>query len=349
MCKEYTGETGIQEKLYAELQKLRLSNGLYVASSGPSYGKFVWLRDTFYESLPCLEADPNAYEQTYSTLLEWLKKAESKYTKFSAMIKDPEPKYKWRYLHARVDAKSFDESHEEWGNKQNDIIGEIMLGIALGETAGINIIKDSTDIDIINLLVKYLAAIEYWKDKDSGIWEEIEEVRSSSLGACAAGLRALKSLDIAIDIPEWLICAGEDSLKKLLPRETETRDDDLALLTLIYPFHAADDDMARTIIQKVQSQLERENGVIRYKGDTYFSRNGLEAEWTLGFGFLGLSLFTLGDIDGARKYYERLLVKCPDGRIPELYYGSTDTGNENTPLGWSNAIAWLLGDKLKHK
>jgi GH15 family glucan-1,4-alpha-glucosidase len=336
----------MQGKLYSELQKLRLPNGFYVASTGPVYARFVWLRDTFYESLPCLKADPEAYAQTYSTLLEWLKKAEAKYTKFSAMIENPEPKYKWRYLHARVDAAAFEEDKAEWGNKQNDIVGEIMFGIALGESAGIKIIKDRTDIEILNLLVKYLEAIEYWNDIDSGIWEEIEEVRSSSVGACIAGLRALKALNIkGLEIPEWLIGVGEHSLKKLLPRETATRDDDLALLTLIYPFDVVGGDMAKTIIEKVQAQLEKTNGVIRYKGDTYFNNGFSEAEWTLGFGFLGLSLLSIGDREGAARYYHKLVEKCPDGRIPELYLGGTDDANVNTPLGWSNALAWLLGEK----
>jgi GH15 family glucan-1,4-alpha-glucosidase len=104
--------------------------------------------------------------------------------------------------------------------------------------------------------------------------------------------------------------------------------------------------MAKTILEKIQAQLERANGVIRYKGDAYFNNSKSEAEWTMGFGFLGLSLSALGDSMGAGKYYKKLVQKCPDGKIPELYFGGTNRANVNVPLGWSNALTWLLGEKL---
>lgn len=330
-------------KIYAELEGLRQTNGLYTASTGQFYRNFVWLRDTFYESLPNLIVDPKKYAETYNTLLSWLKKVEAKYSKFSAVIKEPQPKESYRYLHARVDVEKFDEVHGNWGNKQNDVIGEILTGIALGEKAGITIIKDNTDVEILNLIFKYLEAIEYWHDADSGIWEEQEEIRASSIGAVVRGLRAIKGLCRADISPSWdLIEKGREYLGRLLPYETLTRENDMALLTLIFPFKVVDRVQAKTIISRVESQLLRQNGVIRYQGDKYYNNYGKEAEWVMGLAFLGLAWGMLDNWGQAKFYLEMIENNVKDGKVPELYFGGTNSHNENTPLGWSNALTWLL-------
>ena len=333
----------MQNQIYSELENLRQKNGLYTASTGQFYQKFVWLRDTFYESLPNLLEAPEKYEETYRTLLSWLKKVEAKYSKFSAVIENPQPKEAYRYLHARIDVENFDEVHGNWGNKQHDAVGAILYGIALGERAGITIIKDNTDIEIINLVYKYLEALEYWKDPDSGIWEEQEEIRASSIAAVWRGLRHMKSLCNSKIDPTWnLLQNGEEYLKRLFPYETLTRQYDMALLTLIFPFKAVNADCAKTIIYRVENALLRKNGVIRYKGDKYYNNHGKEAEWTMGLAFLGLAYAMLGDWEMAENYYKMLNVDKCNGRIPELYFGGTDTPNENNPLGWSCALTWLL-------
>ena len=55
------------------------------------------------------------------------------------------------------------------------------------------------------------------------------ELHTSSIGACVAGLHAVKML---VNVKEETIKKGEETLRFLLPRESESKDTDLALLSL---------------------------------------------------------------------------------------------------------------------
>lgn len=337
-------------KLYENLKKLRLDNGLYIASTGEFYRQFCWLRDCFYESLPSLTIEPRLYEQTYHTILDYLKMVENKYKKFSSMIENPHPKEAWRYLHARISATTFDEIHTYWRNKQNDIVGELLFGISLGEQNGLDIIRDYDDIHIINLMIKYLEALEYWNDIDSSLWEEDEEHRASSIGTCVAGLIAIKNLNNPnIIISDSLIKNGKIALNQLLPYETKYRDVDMALLTLIYPFNVVTEEQRNQILYNVEHKLLREHGCLRYIGDQYYNADysnvfGNEATWSLGDLYLANIYIDMGNIEKGKFHLNRVLSKCPDGNIPELYVNGVP--NCNSILGWSNALAILALQKL---
>ena len=116
------------------------------------------------------------------------------------------------------------------------------------------------------------------------MWEENEEVHASSVGACVAGLKKISKI---IDVPPVLIQKGEETLNQLLPRESESKDTDLALLSLIYPYDVVSEGQRMQILQDVERKLVRQRGVIRYAGDYYFNRDG-EAEWTFGFPWLAI-------------------------------------------------------------
>ena len=340
------------KKLYENLMKLRLPNGLYIASTGEFYRQFCWLRDCFYESLPSLYFDPDLYVQTYHTILDYLKKLESEYRKFSSMIENPTDET-WRHLHARVSAETCWEVHTYWQNKQDDICGELLYGISLGEERGLKIIRDSEDVQIINLLIKYMEAIEYWHHSDSGYWEEDESRggRSSSIGICVAGLNAIQKINRSdIIIPEKLIMKGRVTLSRLLPKETKDRDVDMALLSLIWPFNVVNVKQRNEIIFNVESRLVRDYGCIRYIGDQYYNADysnllGNEAQWTLGDLYLANIYIDIGDHKKGEHYLYKVLKKCPDGNIPELYVNGVP--NCNLILGWSNALAVLAMMKME--
>ena len=345
-------------KLRDTLNQLRLPNGLYLASTGSHYKK-VWIRDCFYESLPNLEDNPAAYKQTYQTLLDYFIGIEEDHQKITNMIKEPHNKSSYRYIHPRM-TPDLKEIWEPWGYKQNDIIGEFLYGLYLGESAGIKIIRNDYDRYILSLLVKYLEAIEYWNDKDSGIWEEVEKINASSIGACLAGLTAIRLLDIEVN--QHLLDKAHYKLNELLPYESDCRRNDLALLTLVYPFNIINIPMARTIVTNIERKLLKERGVIRYTDDQYYMKNGKELEWCMGIAFLSLAWETIGDFDKAY-YYARMLkdrcildgvdvldngtVRRVFGSIPEGFYGGTDIPNPNTPLGWSNALGILVLRKYR--
>src|SRR5207302_712705 len=134
-------------------------------------------------------------------------------------------------------------------------------------------------------LVKYLQSVEYWHDRDSGMWEEDEEVHASSVGACVAGLKSIQRLD-KIEVSDWLIEEGQKTLNAMLPRESERKFVDLSLLSLIWPYNIVTDEQRDQILENLEYHLLRERGVIRYKGDRYYNKNpdgtSEEGEWTFG-------------------------------------------------------------------
>lgn len=334
------------------LNSMRHKNGLFSASNlkvGTGYNR-AWIRDNVYEAMGLEAVDPEEAVKTYQALLDVLLKHEEK---IDWAIKN-KPEHKHQYIHARYDPKTLNEIWEEWGNKQNDAVGILIFKIADLTLQGVDIVRNRHDTRILKKLVDYLESIEYWCDEDNGIWEENEEVHASSVGACVAGLKKLKNTIFRVPsitgkpllrkvfVPFDLIKKGEETLKELLPRESKTKDVDLALLTLIYPFNVVSKSMAMKIVKNVEEKLLRENGVIRYAGDAYYS-NGKEAEWTMGIMWLGIIHKMLGN-NNDHEYYK---IKTMDimnskGELPELYFGGSCEHNENSPLGWSQALYLVL-------
>ncbi|MBU0461596.1 MAG: glycoside hydrolase family 15, partial [Nanoarchaeota archaeon] len=214
--------------------------------------------------------------------------------------------------------------------------GLLLFKIGDLSSKGYKMIRDENDKRIISKLIKYLGSIEYWQDSDNGIWEENEEVHASSVGACVAGLIAVKNI---VEVPEEIIQKGKDTLNFLLPHESATKEVDLALLSLIYPLKVVSEKQARQILNNVETKLLRRKGIIRYVGDRYYKKNNKEAEWCFGLPWLAIIYKELGDdMKHAEFLLKTLEAMTPEGEIPELYYGETDEYNENTPLGWGQAM-----------
>ncbi len=319
------------------LEQLQHPNGLFSASRkevGTGYN-LCWIRDTVYASLG-FEAVKNvaALRKAYNALLNLLLKHEYK---IDWMIKQPHPKLAFRYIHARYNPATMDEIGGEWGNKQNDAIGAVLFKIGELESKGIKIMRNKSDARILQKLVHYLEAIEYWHDKDNGMWEENEEVHASSVGACVAGLKEIRKVD-GIEVPEHLIMKGEETLQKLLPRESETKETDLALLSLIYPYNVISELQKEHILAAIEQNLVREKGVIRYAGDKYYS-NGEEAQWCFGFPWLAIIYKKLNMPDKHAHYVRKTMEAAnEEGEMPELYYGNSEEYNENTPLAWGQSL-----------
>ncbi len=321
------------------LKQLQYPSGLFSASSlnvKTGYDK-SWIRDNIYESLG-LEAinDFDALSKVYWALLDIMLKHEYK---IDWAIKK-KPIYKHEYIHARFHPHTFDEFHEEWGNKQNDAVGALLFKVGDLLDKGINILRNRNDLRILQKLVYYLGSIEYWHDKDNGMWEENEEVHASSVGACVAGLKKISKY---VYVPDWIIEAGQSTLNSLLPSESETKKVDLALLSLIYPYNVVTEEQANLILMNVEKYLVRKRGVIRYAGDKYYNRNG-EAEWTMGFPWLAIIYKQVGNYTMFIYYSRKTLeVTNASNELPELYYADSGEHNENSPLGWSQALSIVAG------
>lgn len=321
--------------------------GLYVASLGEEYVNYVWIRDTYYQAKPSLNSNPEAYVQTYRSLLDYYKGLNYKYDdKLDELIRKPYPLNNIRFIHPRF-YPDLTEITGDWGNLQLDTFGYFFLGVAEGLEKELPVIRDESDRDIIRKLIKILSKIEYWNIEDNGIWEEPEEIHASSIGAILSGLLALEKLDFSI--PRKLIEKGIEKLNHLLPRESITKQEDLALLTLIYPFNIVSEEIKEYILERVHKELERDKGVARYVGDKYYRTEQGEAEWTFGYSYLFFSYIDK-DLEKAEQYLEKILECIDDnGFIPELYYAKTDKPNPNSPLGWSVAMAILSIEKYLEK
>lgn len=334
------------------LKGLQYDSGLFAASSksvGTGYDK-SWLRDNFYECLAFyVLKDYSTVKKTYRALLDLFIKHEYKID-YAIQRK---PQHRHEYIHARFHPNTFDEFWEEWGNKQNDAIGAILFMVGHLEAVGIHILQTEKDKEIIQKLVLYLASLKYWEDPDSGMWEENEEVHASSVGACLAGLISVKKLPY-IKVPVELIRNGKITLNRLLPRESEKKFVDLALLSLIYPYNVVTRAQRDEILKNTEYHLVKNRGVIRYKGDYYYNKNkdgwSEEAEWTFGFSWLAIIYHQIHNEVKAKHYEQKTLETVNDqGEVPELYFSNSDEFNANTPLGWSESMFILAIYKMNHK
>lgn len=315
------------------LNDLRYPTGVMAASfdSTTGYDK-SWIRDNIYEAIGLeVSGRQQDVEETYHALLDVMKKKKWKILRAI----NHKPQFKEDYIHARFDPHTFEEFPQEWGNMQNDSIGALLFKIGDLQDKKYNIIRDYSDIRILKLIVKYLQSVRYWEDEDNGVWEHMEEVHSSSIGACVAGLQKISNY---IPVDQGLILLGQDALNKLLPRESETRKVCLSQLSLIYPFGVLTPHQRDTILFNVEKYLTRPHGMIRFFGDNYYN-NGYEAEWPLGFAWLAIIYKQLGNKKRHNHFINKLLtVMNKDCAIPELFYGFTPYHNKNIPLGWSQSL-----------
>lgn len=324
-----------------QVRKLRAPTGLFTASASDvttGYNK-AWLRDIYFMTLGFkYVGEMDVVRDAAKALLQILAKHKEKIN----WAVHNKPFATWQYIHARYNPETFEEYWEEWGNKQNDAVGEVLYLIAECETTGHNVVENDEEKELVQLLVNYLNAIEYWNDADSGIWEENQEVRASSIGAVVRALTTAQALPY-VTIPEGAIEKGKESLRRLLPRETENRFCDLALLTLIFPFEVTTEEETQVILSNVEYFLTRNRGVIRYRNDRYYNKNkdgySEEAEWSMGLAWLAIIYAQHGNLDKAAYYLHRCGDTInKDGLIPELWYSHTDTSNDNIPLGWAESM-----------
>jgi phosphorylase kinase alpha/beta subunit len=149
------------------------------------------------------------------------------------------------------------------------------------------------DLKTLALFPLYFQAICYWKDEDSGHWEEDGKIEASSIGPVIAGLKQLKLLltdtrlaslcrhrgkPVAAEFLDELIERGTASLTSTLPSECiqpapRQRRYDAALLFLIHPLHVVEDEMADQILKDVIDNLQGDYGISRYSGDSFWCRD----------------------------------------------------------------------------
>jgi phosphorylase kinase alpha/beta subunit len=334
----------------SQIRKLEKAPGIYTASAhtvGTGYDK-AWLRDIYFIVLSFLETgDIETVQRSARSLLDVFLKHKDKINWAIAN----KPHETWQYIHARFHPETFEEFWEEWGNKQHDAVGEVLNLICELELRGVGIVETDEDRDMVQKIVDYLIRVEYWQDPDNGIWEENLEIHASSVGSVVAALRKAREVSW-LNVPDWDIQKGEETLRALLPRESQGKFADLALMTLIYPFVVTTPEEAEAILRNVEYHLTRDKGVIRYKGDRYYNANedgySEEAEWSFGLSWLSIIYAERGNKEKALEYLEKARATVTEnGLVPELYYSHSNTPNDNTPLGWAESMYVIALHKVQ--
>jgi len=330
------------------IRTMQTPTGVFTASAEDTYYNKAWLRDIYFIVLSFLEVgEIETVKNAAKSLLTVLVKHEGK---ISWAI-DNKPQETWQYIHARFHPETFEEYWEEWGNSQNDAVGEVLNLLVELELRGEGVIETDAERAVVQKLVDYLVAIEYWHDDDNGIWEENLEVHASSVGSVVAALKKAQQIEW-LHVPDSAIELVQQALNDLLPRESVTKFVDLALMTLIYPFAVTTEEQTQEILRNVEYHLVRDKGVLRYVFDRYYNHNpdgySQEAEWCFGLAWLAIIYAERGDRERAQHYLERSRATVtPDGLIPEAYFSHTDKPNPNTPLAWAESMHVIALHKVR--
>jgi hypothetical protein len=262
-------------------------HGIYPASASqaedaPSGYQNAWLRDNAmvaFSRLACGDA-----ESAFRTARGLTAFLGTQTEKMERIIAKPKRKEEVQERpHIRFNPKTLEENPEEWAHAQNDALGEAVWLRFLLANRGAGFSLAPEDGELYGLFPAYFDAIQYWKDSDSGAWEEGRKINSSSIGAVMAGLREMETyVRGGHEIPgvegsalAELLKKGRRVLEVQLPFESPPeRRTDAALLFLIYPLGVVTD--ARTkglIVSLLRARLMGEAGIRRYLGDSYFCQD----------------------------------------------------------------------------
>jgi len=311
------------------LKTQELPNGLMVAGGG-DYDK-VWIRDNVYVAMAFLEA---GLVVKAATIYEQLFRIIQKYEYILDLGKYPETETD--LLPPRFTPEGAKVAGQ-WGNKQYDAIGVVLFG--LGQLYEVHPDAVSTyQEQLCQKLITYLENCRYWEDPDDGMWEDQPTLHTSSLAAC---IRGIESVSPFCNFNKDYIEYARANLKQLLPRESTLHTVDMAQLSLIWPYGYR----LIEIVNNVEKNLLRVNGVIRFAGDVYEAQGNAEPQWVMGIPWLGIAHFELGDTAKAQYYHDKMQELYTSKGLPEAYVAHNETCI-HTPLAWSHAMALILRVKL---
>ena len=266
-----------------------LENGLFPAAGINKETRYtgyasVWIRDNIHIAHAHYIAKKiDITKNNLKTILTYFKKHRHRFDEIISGKSDHNNPM--NRPHIRFDGKNLDEINEKWAHAQNDALGYFVWLYCKLALEGL-VKPEDEDMDILMLFPSYLQAISYWKDEDSGHWEETRKISASSIGVVVAALELLKNylnlyedsakLPVSNGLLQHLIDKGKEKLNKILPAECSQKDPkkirryDSALLFLIYPLGILPERMADQILLEVISNLKGDYGIRRYLGDSYW-------------------------------------------------------------------------------
>ena len=400
--------TNILNRLYQDIQDIILKRqhpvtGLLPASTAiTTHGDYTdaWVRDNVY-SIMSVWALGLAYKRIGETersdelcqatiklmrgLLQSMMRQSAKVEKFKHTLHAKDA------LHAKYDTESglTVVADDAWGHLQIDATSIFLLMIAQMSASGLRIVNTYDEVDFVQNLIYYIAFA--YRIPDYGIWERGNkinngktEINASSVGMAKAALQALDGFNlfgknaspraIVHSIPDG-ISRARNTLARLLPRESISKEVDSALLSIIgFPaFAVGDKKLVKKTRDKIINELGGKYGCKRFLWDghqtavedhsrIHYEHNELtnfkdiESEWPLFFTYLYIQALYDGDEQQAQHYrsqIEAIMVE-QDGKmlIPELYYLEKEhvaaekenphsqprSPNENLPLVWAQSL-----------
>ncbi|MEN9580022.1 MAG: hypothetical protein RJA70_3031, partial [Pseudomonadota bacterium] len=302
-------------------------------------------------------------------------------------------------LHAKYDTQTGGPvvGDSEWGHLQIDATSLYLLMLAQMISSGLEIIWTQDEVNFVQNLVYYIERA--YRTPDYGIWERgaksnrgSVELNASSIGMAKAALESLAGFDLfgphgsqasVIHVAPDNIAQADITLCSMLPRESNTKETDAALLSIIgYPAYAVQDEALLTQVRSdIVTKLAGRYGLKRFlrdghqtvvedEGRTYYEAQELkqfehiESEWPLFDAYLYLDAVLRGELTEAQRYHDLLTTALVERNgqklLPELYYvpadrieaerlepGSQDRlPNDNVPLVWAQSL-FLLGRMLQ--
>lgn len=272
----------------------RLDNGLYPASASAADNdasgyRHAWVRDNVHIAhAHFVWGDRAAAAGTAQALMRFFQGQRPRMQRIiqrPSLASDP-----MKRPHVRFDARHIQELSEKWPHAQNDALGYFLWFYSKMALEGLVEVREEALATLVDLLF-YLQAIQYWRDRDSGHWEEARKISASSIGTVLAGLRAFAALcdhcglytsqTLAMHKLDgaWMaamISTGERELLRILPWESlgptsaGRRRYDAALLFLIYPLAVVSGETADQILTDVTTVLAGRHGMRRYLLDSYW-------------------------------------------------------------------------------
>lgn len=404
------------EKHFDLVDKIILSRqdpvtGLLPASTAVNaHGDYTdaWVRDNVYSilsvwglALAYRKFDPTHYrsyllEQSVVKLMRGLLGAMMRQSdRIEAFKKTHDP---IDALHAKYGTKTglAVVGDDEWGHLQLDASSLFLLMVAQMTASGLRIVYTIDEVDFVQNMVHYVS--HTYCTPDYGIWERGNkinhgntEINGSSVGMAKAALEALDGFNLfgeivgdeaVIHVVSSDIARSRFTLQGLLPRESNSKETDAALLSIIgYPAYAVEDEaLVKRTREKIIKKLAGNYGCKRFLLDGHQSAiedasrlhyepselrefAHIESEWPLFFTYLLLDALMRDDKDEIEEWRERLqpLFVERDGAqlLPELYIvpkerieaekenpGSQErVANENIPLVWAQSL-YMLSDMI---
>ena len=302
-------------------------------------------------------------------------------------------------LHAKYDTATGENvvADNEWGHLQIDATSVFLLMLTQMIASGLDLIWSDEEVCFIQNLVYYIERA--YRTPDFGIWERgaksnsgSVELNASSLGMAKAALEALSGFNLfgakggqssVIHVVPDNIAQANITLSAMLPRESNTKEIDAALLSIIgFPaFTVPDENLANKVRGDIISKLEGRYGLKRFLRDghqTVLEDEGrlhyeeqelkqfehIESEWPLFYAYLYLDAIFREDRQQIAHYRARLdaVLVEQNGHLllPELYYVPLESieqerlnpgsqqriANDNVPLVWAQSL-FLLGSMLE--